>query len=157
MSFPKPDQEVLSPRSASASGKHPTIVVCPGFETRIWRYERLAAHLTDWLPEFVFRPEDLPPEIVNTTAIRKLMERAVNHLYDENTKTSRGELGELLLHVTCRQFCNTFPAVSKLFYKTSTNEVVKGFDIAHVRMKTESEVELWLGEAWPDGFFVPAR
>src|SRR5262245_7066038 len=83
MSFPKPDT-LLTLRPAPPDCATKTLIACPGFETRIWRYERLAAHLTDWLPEFVFRPEDLPSEIVNTTALRKLMERAVGHLYEED-------------------------------------------------------------------------
>lgn len=146
MSFPRPDP-LLRLRRAPSLRTRRTLVVCPGFETRIWRYERLAAHLTDWIPEFVFRPEDLPPSIKNTTALRKLMENGVRHLYDEETTTSRGELGELLLHVACRQFCGTFPAISKLFYKTASNDIVKGFDIAHVRYSKEAGAELWLGEA----------
>ncbi|ESX83424.1 hypothetical protein X756_29925 [Mesorhizobium sp. LSHC412B00] len=123
------------------------MVPCPQFDGRQWRFGRLAAHLTDWLPEFAFRPDDLPDRIENTSEVRRLMERAIAHLYSEKAGPSRGELGELLLHVCCRQFFGTFPAVSKLFYKTSSNEVVKGFDLAHVRLSEEGEIEIWLGEA----------
>jgi hypothetical protein len=144
--FPIPTY-FLAGRSAPGQCATPTIIACPGFDAKVWRYDRLAAHMTDWLPEFVFRPEDLPSNIENTTALRKLMERAVHHLYTEDTKTSRGELGELLLHIVCRQFCGTFPAISKLFYKTSSNEFVKGFDIAHVREDKSKNIEIWLGEA----------
>jgi hypothetical protein len=146
MSFPLPDA-LLVQRITPQDLVHESVVACPGFETKIWRFERLAAHLTDWLPEFVFRPDDLPDAILSTSAIRRLMERAVEHLYKEDTSTSRGELGELVLHICCRQFFSTFPAISKLRYKTSSNDVVKGFDIAHVRAISEDEVELWLGEA----------
>jgi HamA len=146
MSFPLPEP-LLVQRAAPNSLKCKSLIACPGFETKIWRFERLAAHLTDWLPEFVFRPDDLPDEILTTSAVRKLLERAVEHLYKEDTSTTRGELGELLLHVCCRQFCSTFPAVSKLFYKTSSNDVIKGFDIAHIRSVSDDEIELWLGEA----------
>ncbi len=143
--FPTPDPFLVR-RHTPPALTNETLVACAGFETRIWRFERLASHLSDWLPEFVFRPEDLPPAIRNTTELRKLMERAVKHLYEEGVRSNRGEIGELLLHVCCRQFFSTFPAISKLFYKTASNDVVKGFDIAHIRT-VGAEVELWLGEA----------
>ena len=138
----------LTTRLRYKGDPHDYVSVCAGFEVKTWRFERLAAHLTDWLPDFVFRPEDLPEHLDNTSAFRRMMERAVTYLYSEETTASRGELGELLLHVICRQFCDTFPAVSKIFYKTSSNEVVKGFDVAHTRyISGDDEIELWLGEA----------
>jgi hypothetical protein len=50
----------------------------------------------------------------------------------------------------------TFPAVSKLFYKTATNDVVKGFDLVHTKLNADDTLEIWLGEAkfWKKG--VPA-
>lgn len=137
----------LAARKTKTIDAREILVPCPSFEDRKWRFERLALHLTDWLPEFAFRPDDLPDHIENTSEVRRLMERAIEHLYSERAGPSRGELGELLLHICCRQFFGTFPAVSKLFYKTSSNEVVKGFDLAHVRLSDSGEIEVWLGEA----------
>lgn len=37
------------------------------------------------------------------------------------------------------------PAVSKIFYKDSANDTVKGFDAVHV-VATPASLELWLGE-----------
>jgi hypothetical protein len=144
--YPIPSPLLIA-RKTDAIVKRSLLVPCPHFDGRKWRFGRLAAHLTDWLPEFAFRPDDLPDRIENTSQVRRLMERAIEHLYSERAGPSRGELGELLLHICCRQFFGTFPAVSKLFYKTSSNEVVKGFDLAHVRLSGDGEIEIWLGEA----------
>lgn len=122
--------------------------ICPGFELKKWRYERLAAHLMDWLPDFAISHDDLPPAIENITDYRKLVETAAERIYKTEKSEHRGEIGELLLHAICRQFSGTFPAVSKIYYKDSSNDVVKGFDLVHTRMnEATEELELWLGEA----------
>lgn len=122
--------------------------VCPGFELKKWRFERLAAHLTDWLPDFAIRHDDLPDEIRGITEYRKLIEQAALRVYNTEKTESRGEIGELLLHAVCRQFSGTFPTVSKVYYKTSSNDVVKGFDLVHTRYdEIADELQLWLGEA----------
>src|SRR5689334_15927366 len=88
--------------------------VCPGSELKKWRFERLAAHLTDWLPDFAIRHDDLPDEIKGITEYRKLIEQAALLVYNTEKTESRGEIGELLLHAVCRQFLGTFPTVSKV-------------------------------------------
>jgi hypothetical protein len=55
----------------------------------------------------------------------------------------RGEIGELLLHVICREVFKTYPAITKYFYKDSSNNTVKGFDAVHV-VVTKTGLELWL-------------
>lgn len=122
--------------------------ICPGFELKEWRSQRLAAHLMDWLPDFAISHEDLPTKIRNITDYRKLIENAAERIYETEKSETRGEIGELLLHAVCRQFAGTFPAVSKVYYKDSSNDVVKGFDLVHTRYdKEEGELQLWLGEA----------
>jgi hypothetical protein len=122
--------------------------ICPGFELRKWRYERLAGHLMDWLPDFAIRHDELPEKIRSTTDYRKLTEQSVERIYKTHKSDVRGEIGELLLHAICRQFSGTFPSVSKVYYKDSSNDVVKGFDLVHTRYNQSSDsLELWLGEA----------
>ena len=58
---------------------------------------------------------------------------------------NRGEFGELLLHIAARQVFNTLPAISKIYYKDSANDTVKGFDAVHV-VAEGTVLELWLGE-----------
>jgi uncharacterized protein DUF1837 len=128
--------------------------VCPGFELKKWRVERLAAHLLDWLPDFAIRHDDLPENIENITNYRKLIETAARRVYEIEKSDNRGEIGELLLHIICRQFSETFPTVSKVYYKSSSNDFVKGFDLVHTRYnRSTDELELWLGEAkfWSSG------
>jgi Cap4 SAVED domain len=133
----------------SNSEQNPRInCICPGFELRQWRYERLAAHLIDWLPDFAIRHDDLPPVIENLTDYRKLIEDAAERIYKTDKSDSRGEIGELILHTICRQFSGTFPSISKVYYKDSSNDVVKGFDLVHTRYDDKTkELQLWLGEA----------
>lgn len=129
--------------------QHPKLsCICPGFELRKWRFERLAAHLTDWLPDFAIRHDDLPQDLENITDIRKLIEQAAQRVYKTQKSELRGEIGELLLHAICRQFSGTFPTVSKVYYKTSSNDVVKGFDLVHTRYdEIADELQVWLGES----------
>jgi hypothetical protein len=108
----------------------------------------LAAHLIDWLPDFAITHQDLPARIENVTDYRKLIERAAARIYATEKSELRGEIGEILLHAICRQFSGTFPAISKVYYKDSSNHVVKGFDLVHTRYdEGTSELQLWLGEA----------
>jgi hypothetical protein len=145
MELPKP---FLSSRFSDGQDRSQFSCVCPGFELKKWRYERLAGHLMDWLPDFAIRHEDLPPKIENVTDYRKLIEDAAERIYKTEKSESRGEIGELLLHAICRQFSGTFPAVSKIYYKDASNDVVKGFDLVHTRYdEATDELQLWLGEA----------
>jgi hypothetical protein len=122
--------------------------ICPGFELKKWRYERLAAHLMDWLPDFAIRHDELPRELDSPTDFRKLLETAARRVYQTERSDLRGEIGELLLHALCRHFSGTFPTVSKVYYKTATNDVVKGYDLVHTRYdETTDELQLWLGES----------
>jgi hypothetical protein len=85
---------------------------------------------------------------LNITDYRKLIEVAARRVYQTEKSDVRGEIGELLLHAACRQFSGTFPTISKVYYKTSSNDVVKGFDLVHTRYdEPADELQLWLGES----------
>jgi hypothetical protein len=107
--------------------------------------------MLDWVPEFALRADEFAPNLT-VAQVNQMMEDGAKRIYENTDGDTRGEIGELLLHICCRQVMNTFPAVSKLFYKTATNDVVKGFDLVHTRLDGES-LEIWLGEAkfWSDG------
>lgn len=75
----------------------------------------------------------------------KLIRRAAKTVYQSEKYEKRGEFGEILLHIAMRQLYETLPAISKIFYKTSANETVKGFDAVHV-VRGEAGLELWVGE-----------
>lgn len=117
---------------------------CAGFECEIWRCNQLADHLMDWLADYALREEEL--RVSHTNMYVRLREAAVR-IYDTEKHERRGELGEILLHAICRDFFGTIPFAPRVFYLTSSNDVVKSFDMVHVRYMDGDAVELWLGEA----------
>jgi len=109
-----------------------------------WRCKQLAQHLIEWLPEFVLRHSER--EGLGADNAVKLIVRAARTVYATEKVETRGELGELLLHIVLRQVFKTIPAISKFFYKDTANDTIKGFDAVHV-VATGGDLELWLGEA----------
>lgn len=114
-----------------------------GYERGAWRNEALAEYLFEWLPEFALQYSDL--EDLNSTTARKLLKKAATTVYTTEKYQRRGEFGELLLHAILREVFDSQPAISKLYFKSSTNETVKGFDAVHV-VENGDDLELWLGE-----------
>jgi hypothetical protein len=98
----------------------------------------------EWLPEVALRHSERE-SLRHDTAVRSLA-RAARTVFETDKYKRRGEFGELLLHILLRQEYGTIPAISKLFYKDSPNDTVKGFDAVHVVAKPDA-LELWLGEA----------
>jgi hypothetical protein len=56
----------------------------------------------------------------------------------------RGEFGELILHLLLRDFKNTVPLISKVYFSNSSNLAVHGFDAVHI---SKDGQKLWLGES----------
>ena len=119
------------------------LVVCAGYEAKQWRCEQFARHILDWLLEFVLPPSQHAQ--VDVSNCMEHLRRAASMVYTTDKYDRRGEIGELLLYSIMRQFYGTVPAISKLFFKTATNETVKGFDAVHV-VPIGDALELWLGE-----------
>lgn len=117
--------------------------ICAGFEGLKWRKEQLVDHLFEYLPEFALNYSEYI-DLNGENAIAKIRQVAAN-IYKSKKFESRGEFGELLLHVIIRETYNTIPAISKIYYKDGPNETVKGFDAVHVIDLGET-LELWLGE-----------
>jgi len=122
----------------------PTITaLCAGYEGGEWRAKALADHMMEWLPEFALNYTERHA-FGHHTGVRMLRE-AAQRVYKTEKFQKRGEFGELLLHIAARQVFNTLPAISKIYYKDSDNDTVKGFDAVHV-LATETTLELWVGE-----------
>ena len=121
----------------------PIVALCGGYELKQWRAGQLASHLFEWLPEFALSWSERQ-RFSDATSVR-LMRRAAQLVYDTDNYDRRGEFGELLLHAVVRQVFGSEPAISKLFYKDSSNNTVKGFDAVHVVLNGD-DMELWLGE-----------
>ena len=120
--------------------------MCAGYEAKVWRAEQLAKHLMEWLPEFALRPGER--ENLGAANALRLVAKAARLVFNAakaDTK-SRGEIGEMLLHVAVRQVFKSEPAVTKYYYKDSANDTVKGFDSVHA-VGDADDLELWLGES----------
>lgn len=98
----------------------------------------------DWLPEFALTASECAT--LGHQNATKLMRSAAKRVYDSKKFSNRGEFGEILLHAAIRQVFDSLPAVSKIYYKSSNNDTVKGFDAVHI-VGPPDDLELWLGEA----------
>jgi len=98
----------------------------------------------DWLPEFALTAAEF--STLGHQNATKLLRSAARRVYDSPKFRNRGEFGEILLHIAIRQVFDSLPAVSKIYYKSSNNDTVKGFDAVHV-VGPPANMELWLGEA----------
>lgn len=122
----------------------PVTSVCPGYEQRVWRDEALARDTFDrHLPSFALSYSDV--STINESTAAALLRRAAQTVYATDKYAKRGEFGELLLHAICRDVFSSQPAISKITFKDSPNDTVKGFDSVHV-VEIGGKLELWLGE-----------
>lgn len=117
--------------------------LCVGYEQGQWRYSAFADYIMEWLPEFCLNSKERD-ELSHESAVKSLR-KAANLVYQTDKYTARGEFGELFLHAAIRSVFDSLPAVSKLYYESSVNNTVKGFDCVHVVGPVEN-LELWLGE-----------
>lgn len=118
---------------------------CVGFECEAWRCDAYADHLMDWIIDYALKAEELKT-LTHVNSYVRLKEAAARIYKSEHYET-RGEVGEISIHAICRGFFDTIPFAPRVFYLTSSNEVVKSFDMVHVRYLSDDDLELWLGEA----------
>lgn len=118
-------------------------IYCAGFELEVWRCDALADHLIEWMADYALHEEELRVDHGNMYV--RLREAAAR-IYSSKHYDKRGEVGEIAMHAICREFFETIPIAPRVFYLTSSNDVVKSFDLVHVRYP-DSGPELWLGEA----------
>lgn len=119
------------------------VAMCAGYESGEWRSQLLAEHAMEWLPEFALKYSEW--KALGPYNAVKLIKKAAKAIYKTDKYKNRGEFGELFLHIILRQVFNTVPAISKIHYKDSRNDTVKGFDCVHV-IASEDSLELWIGE-----------
>nr|WP_269801777.1 DUF1837 domain-containing protein [Blastococcus atacamensis] len=102
----------------------------------------MAEHLMDWVLDFALRHSERKGFSHGRAldALRSAIRRTFGNGND------RGLPGEILLHLACRQFYGSDTVIAKIFFKTATNDTVKGFDSVHV-VHGEDGLEIWLGEA----------
>jgi HamA len=125
--------------------------LCVGYENGDWRYKAFADYIMEWLPEFCLNSKERTA-LSHQSAVKSLR-KAAKLVYQTDKYSKRGEFGEIFLHAAIRCVFNSLPAISKIYYKSSANNTVKGFDCVHI-VGDIDELELWLGEVkfYTDGY-----
>lgn len=128
-----------------------------------YRLNELVDILIDVIPEFAFGFHE-GTSTPNTNMVTKIREAAkaiykIKGFMDtrdiylngggidddiEDKYLKRGEFGELILHLLLRDFHNTIPLLSKIYFKDSLGHTVHGFDAVHIEPYSRT---LWLGES----------
>ena len=140
LSIPKPLLRAVVKRINEVPG---VAGMCAGFEADEWRYDQLAEHIMEWLPDFALNEREVIS--LGGANARRALRVAAQNIYTSHKYATRGEVGEILLHAIIRQEFGSVPAISKVFFKDASNDTVKGFDAVHV-VTTVDGLELWLGE-----------
>lgn len=143
MSFPDPPAPFLEVKIHDISICPSVCALCAGYEGGEWRARAFAEHTMEWLPEFCLTAEELE-DFRPGTAV-KMIRKAARLVYQTDKYKSRGEFGELFLHIALRQVHKSIPAISKIYWKDSINNTIKGYDAVHV-VEVDGELQLWLGE-----------
>lgn len=145
---PKRSEGIPSPFLIARVHEHhlqPAITgLCVGYEANAWRARQFADHLMEWLPDFALDRKEL--ETLTGGNLVQRARHAAAIVYQTDKFQKRGEFGEIILHAAVRQICHSVPAISKIIYKSATNDTVKGFDAVHV-VEAHDRLELWLGES----------
>ncbi|MCI5072236.1 DUF1837 domain-containing protein [bacterium] len=95
------------------------------------------------IPEFALSYCELSK--IDPQNVVERIRSAARTIYQTDKFSRRGEFGELLLHLVIRDYYKSIPALSKVYYKDSANNTIKGFDAVHVTVE-EDALHLWLGE-----------
>ena len=127
-----------------------------------YAYDNFARVFSDNVPEYAFAYTKGPEEpitqklreaaqsMIKLHDIQKLQEYLSNDTPEEEWDTDflrwyekKGVFGEVILHLFLKEFKNTIPLISKLYFKDSFAQEAKGFDSVHVSVDGKT---LWLGE-----------
>lgn len=139
-----------------------------GFDLNDYRYDELVEQILDVLVDFSY---GFHQGILEDSYNRRIYKHAAQSIYkigefdkarqkyvDEDSEFAddipdkylkRGEFGELLLHLLLRDFHNSLPLLSKIYFKDSYGHTVHGFDAVHIApsIQDSSKFSLWLGES----------
>lgn len=125
-----------------------------------YRWRELINLLQSAIPEFAFGLHE-GPDVPQEQILHRLSEAAraiykidafaevadLTEIADDDPRKkylTRGEFGELILHLLLRDFHDTIPLLSKIYFKDSYGATVHGFDAVHIQENTKT---LWLGES----------
>lgn len=143
MDYPEPPAPFLEVKIHKLDITPPISSLCAGYECGEWRSSQLAEHTMEWLPEFCLTASEL--KSLKPGNAFSMIKKAARMVYQTEKYKSRGEFGELFLHMILRQIYKSIPAISKIYFKDSVNHTVKGYDAVHI-VQIDGKLELWLGE-----------
>jgi hypothetical protein len=115
-----------------------------GFDRRQFRLLPLVDIIRTVIPEFALGYH-CGSNIPLTSMVEKLKE-AADTVYQTDKYKTRGEFGELILHLLLRDFHGTIPLISKIYFKDSVNVPTHGFDGVQISI-SDGTKKLWLGES----------
>ena len=143
MDYPEPPAPFLEVKIHKLDITPPISALCAGYECGEWRSSQLAEYTMEWLPEFCLTASEL--KSLKPGNAFSMIKKAARMVYQTEKYKSRGEFGELFLHMILRQIYKSIPAISKIYFKDSVNHTVKGYDAVHI-VQIDGKLELWLGE-----------
>lgn len=115
-----------------------------GFDKNQFRFEPLVDIIRNVIPEFSLGYHC--GESIPLTEIVERLKEAAETVYLTEKYQTRGEFGELILHLLLRDFHNSIPLISKMYFKDSHNVPAHGFDGVQITIDG-GEKKLWLGES----------
>src|SRR6202035_4201637 len=117
MSFPSKPPPFLTVRVHDVAGNPSITGLCVGYERDEWRSSQFARHIIEWLPEFALKHSELA-DIDSGNAVQ-LIRNAARRVYESTKFKNRAGFAEFFLHAAMRQFFDSQPAISKIFYKSA--------------------------------------
>jgi hypothetical protein len=115
-----------------------------GFDQNKFRLLPLVETIRSVIPEYALgyhEGSDIP-----LTEIVGRLQEATKTVYTTEKYKNRGEFGELILHLLLRDFHNSIPLISTIYFRDSPNVPAHGFDGVHITINGD-EKKLWLGES----------
>lgn len=127
-----------------------------------YAYDNFADVFSENVLEYAFAYAQIPPaqitrklreaaqSMIKLHDVQKLRSYFTEDVPEEDWDTDflrwyekKGIFGEVILHLFPKEFKDTIPLISKLYFKDSFAQEAKGFDSVHVSANGET---LWLGE-----------
>lgn len=115
-----------------------------GFDQNKFRLLPLVETIRSVIPEYALgyhQGNNIP-----LTEIVDRLQEAAKTVYTTDKYKRRGEFGELILHLLLRDFCNSIPLISTIYFRDSPNVPAHGFDGVHITIDGDKR-KLWLGES----------
>jgi hypothetical protein len=115
-----------------------------GFDQNKFRLSPLVETIRRVIPEYALGYH-YGNNIPHTEIVDRLQD-AAKTVYTTEKYKRRGEFGELILHLLLRDFHNSIPLISTIFFRDAPNIPAHGFDGVHITINGD-EKKLWLGES----------